>query len=102
MALLVNLMRGMEDTCPAVLPSCHIGSTADEMTGPNVILSPHRRKENQCVMNHQQSTSISGKHHPENHKGEGSTPRSWRQCTSNTKLIPSRQHALDLRSVGVT
>src|SRR3977135_751826 len=25
-------------------------------------------------MNRQQSTSISGKHHPENHKGEGSTP----------------------------
>ena len=35
---------------------------------------PHRRKKNQCVMNRQQSTSISGKHHPENHKGEGSTP----------------------------
>jgi len=35
---------------------------------------PHWRKENQCVMNRQQSTSISGKHHPENHKGEGSTP----------------------------
>src|SRR5260370_37845108 len=29
-------------------------------------------------MNRQQSTSISGKHHPENHKGEGSTPRSLR------------------------
>jgi hypothetical protein len=25
-------------------------------------------------MNCQQSTSISGKHHPENHKGEGSAP----------------------------
>jgi hypothetical protein len=36
-----------------------------------VILHPHRRKENQCVMNRQQSTSISGKPHPENHKGEG-------------------------------
>src|SRR6476661_1911101 len=71
MALLVNLMRGMECTCPAVLPSCHIGSTANEMTGPNVILRPYRRKENQCVMNRQQSTSISGKPHPENHKGEG-------------------------------
>ena len=35
---------------------------------------PHRRKKNQCVMNRQQSTSISGKHHPENHKGEGSRP----------------------------
>jgi hypothetical protein len=38
-----------------------------------VIRRPHGRKENQCVMNRQQSTSISGKHHPENHKGEGST-----------------------------
>jgi hypothetical protein len=32
------------------------------------------RKENQCVMNYEQSTSISGKHHPENHKGEWSAP----------------------------
>src|SRR3954453_10342700 len=64
----------MECTCPALLPSCHIGNTADGMTGLNVILGPYRRKENQCVMNHQQSTSISGKHHPENHKGEGNTP----------------------------
>jgi hypothetical protein len=40
-----------------------------------VILRPHRCKENQCVMNHQQSTSISGKPHPENHKGEGNRPR---------------------------
>ena len=38
---------------------------------------PHWRKENQCVMNRQQSTSISGKPHLENHKGEGSTPRVW-------------------------
>jgi hypothetical protein len=35
---------------------------------------PHWRKENQCVMNRQQSTSISGKPHLENHKGEGNTP----------------------------
>jgi hypothetical protein len=33
-------------------------------------------------MNHQQSTSISGKHHPENHKGEGSTP-----CVSQQSCI---------------
>src|SRR4051812_32588518 len=32
------------------------------------------RKENQCVMNYEQSTSISGKHHPENHKGEWRAP----------------------------
>ena len=32
------------------------------------------RKENQCVMNYEQSTSISGKHHPENHKGGWSAP----------------------------
>src|SRR5262249_27211999 len=30
-------MRGMEGTCRAVLPSLHIGSIANEMTGPNVI-----------------------------------------------------------------
>jgi hypothetical protein len=39
-----------------------------------VIRRPHWRKENQCVMNRQQSTSISGKPHLENHKGEGNTP----------------------------
>ena len=39
-----------------------------------VIRRPHRRKKSQCVMNRQQSTSTSGKHHSENHKGEGSTP----------------------------
>src|SRR4051812_12595494 len=44
------------------------------MTGPTVIRHPHWRKENQCVMNRKQSTSIWGKHHPENHKGEGSRP----------------------------
>ena len=38
-----------------------------------VIRRPHRRKKSQCVMNRQQSTSISGKPHPENHKG-GRTP----------------------------
>jgi hypothetical protein len=37
-----------------------------------VIRRPHWRKENQCVMNHEQSTSISGKHRPENHKGVSS------------------------------
>jgi hypothetical protein len=34
-----------------------------------VILRPHGRKENQRVMNRQQSTSISGKHESENHEG---------------------------------
>src|SRR5262249_16255984 len=52
---------------------CHIGSTANEMTGPNVIRRPHSRKKNQGVMNRQPSTSISGKHHPENARGEGAT-----------------------------
>src|SRR6266478_1932535 len=65
MALLVNLIRGMEGTCRVVLPSLHIGSTANEMTGSNVICRPHSRKKNQRVMNRQPSTSISGKHHPE-------------------------------------
>src|SRR5262249_29668355 len=73
-ALLVNLMRGMEGgPCQAVLPSLHIGSTANEITGLNVIRRPHARKKNQRVMNRQQSTSISGNHQPENARGEGAT-----------------------------
>jgi hypothetical protein len=40
-----------------------------------VIFRPHRRKKNQRVMNRRQSTSILGKPHPENHKGEGNRPR---------------------------
>jgi hypothetical protein len=35
-----------------------------------VICRPHSRKKNQRVMNRQLSTSISGKHRPENY-GEG-------------------------------
>jgi hypothetical protein len=49
-----------------------------------VIRRPHWRKENQCVMNHEQSTSTSGKHHPENHKGEGNTPNA-RQIQGHTR-----------------
>jgi hypothetical protein len=67
--LLVNLSLGMEGSRQAVLPSRHIGSTTNEMTGTNVILRPHGRKENQRVMNRQQSTSISEKHESENHEG---------------------------------
>jgi len=55
----------------AMLPSLHIGSTADEMTGSNVICRPHSRKKNQRGMNRQPSTSISGKQHPKNARGEG-------------------------------
>src|SRR5215831_17451524 len=74
MALLVSRMRGMAGgTCRQVLPSLQIGSTANEMTGSNVIRRPHSRKKNQCVMNRQPSTSISGKHRPENY-GRGSRP----------------------------
>jgi hypothetical protein len=40
------------------------------MTGASVICRPRPRKKNQCVMNHQQSTSIAGKEHPENRRGE--------------------------------
>src|SRR5215216_3659308 len=65
-ALFVNLMRGIAGTCLAVLPSTHIGSTANEMTGPKVIRDPRWRKQNQCVMNRQQSTSTSGKDESEN------------------------------------
>src|SRR5262245_55555077 len=73
-ALLLSRMRGMEGgTCREALPSLRIGSTANEMTGLNVIFRPHSRKKNQRVMNHQLSTSISGKHHPENY-GRGSRP----------------------------
>ena len=36
-----------------------------------MIIHPHWRKRNQCFMNRQLSTSISGKRKPENHKGEG-------------------------------
>src|SRR5262249_17211177 len=63
-------MRGMEEgTCQAVLPSFHIGSTANEITGLSVIRRPHARKKNQRVMNGQLSTSISGKDYPENARG---------------------------------
>jgi hypothetical protein len=49
-----------------------------------VIRRPHSRKKNQCVMNRQPSTSISGKHHPENARREGkSTPRSVTVCELN-------------------
>src|SRR5262249_33339674 len=60
--------------CRAVLPSLHIGSTANEMTGATVIRGRHRRKKNQRVMNRRQSTSISGKRHPKNARGEGKEP----------------------------
>jgi hypothetical protein len=70
------LPRGAGGTCRQVLPSLHIGSTANEMIGSNVIRRPHSRKKNQCVMNRQPSTSISGKHHPENYgRGSGPSPR---------------------------
>ena len=36
-----------------------------------MIRRPHRRKENQCVMNRQQSTSISGKPQPREPQGGG-------------------------------
>ena len=64
-ALLVNLMRGMEAPNPAVLPLFRIGSTANETTGMTVVLRPHSRKRNQYVMNRHQSTSIWGNDYPE-------------------------------------
>jgi hypothetical protein len=49
---LVSRMRGMgSGTYRQVLPSRHIGSTANEITGTNVICRPHSRKKNQRVMN---------------------------------------------------
>src|ERR1700694_4045890 len=41
------------------------------MTGTTVTLHPHWRKQNQCVMNQQLPTSISGKLVTENLVGEG-------------------------------
>ena len=35
----------------------------------NVMLSPHSRKKDQCVMNHHQSTFILGKDYPETECG---------------------------------
>jgi hypothetical protein len=67
-AVLMVLPAADHPSRPAVLPSTHIGSTANEMTGPKVIRDPRWHKQNQCVMNRQQSTSISGKHEPENHR----------------------------------
>src|SRR5258705_7920302 len=51
------------------------------MTGSTVIHRPHGSKKNQRVMNRQQSISISGKHHPENTRGEGTSMRAaaWRR-----------------------
>jgi hypothetical protein len=40
------------------------------MAGANVTLGPHRRKENQNLIHRQQSTTILGKHRPENARGE--------------------------------
>ena len=45
-----------------------------------MISCPHRRKENQCVMNCQQSTSIPRNDHPENHNEEGSAPNLGQRC----------------------
>jgi hypothetical protein len=61
-----------------------------------VIRHPHWRKENQCVMNRKQSTSIWGKHHPENHKGEGNTPNAQRPAVrkmDRAKRDPSSRRA---------
>src|SRR5215831_17677322 len=94
MALLVSRMRGMAGgTCRQVLPSLQIGSTANEMTGSNVIRRPHSRKKNQCVMNRQPSTSISGKHRSENF-GEA--------LGSTCQELRDRISALELKLAGLT
>src|SRR5258707_4635835 len=64
------------------------------MTGPNVIRCPHWRKKNQRVMNRQPSTSISGKHRPENY-GRGSTPSSLLDLTS---IAPRSRKSFHFRS----
>jgi hypothetical protein len=50
-----------------------------------VICRPHSRKKNQRVMNRQLSTSISGKHRPENY-GRGS--RSSRVLVMVPQMVP--------------
>jgi hypothetical protein len=55
-----------------------------------VIRRPHWRKQNQCVMNRQPSTSILRNDHPENHKGEGSTPNAPHPlCINPNRTLPS-------------
>src|SRR6516162_11742730 len=83
-----------------MLPALRIGSTAIEMTGPNVILRPHQRKRNQCIMNLQQSISIVGKHHPENLRGEVCCTASYRSkaieiCSKLSERIGDRPAAGD-------
>src|SRR5262249_43096255 len=77
-------------SCRAALPSLHIGSMANEMTGLNVIRRPHARKKNQRVMNRRQSTSISGKSPPRARKGRGHTAPS-----SARRLLKKRGSPLD-------
>jgi hypothetical protein len=43
-------------------------------------------------MNRQQSTSISGKHHPENHKGEGSALSARKRRSVNLKGMRTNGH----------
>jgi hypothetical protein len=59
-----------------------------------VILRPPHRKRNQCVMNDQQSTSIPGKHHPENHKGEGNRSVVWPRLCFNMTGTRSKQSSI--------
>ena len=50
-----------------------------------MILRPHQRKRNQCIMNLQQSISIVGKHHPENLRGEVSHVAAPRDDQTSSK-----------------
>src|SRR5271157_5710241 len=95
-------MRGMQRRSRrAVLPSLHIGSTANEITGTNVIPDPHRRKRNQRVMNHRQSTSISGKHEPETlWERVGVRGGSESVCGSNPCTLLALEAGLHCRPAG--
>jgi hypothetical protein len=72
-----------------------------------VIRCLHSRKQNQCVMNDWQSTSISGKMHSKNLAGEGNTGRSantgrvrGRARTPHPFLLLNRRVALSRMGEG--
>ena len=51
-------------------------------------------------MNRQERTSISGKHHPENHKGEGSTPSLRHPCAELGGIRANRSRQREAAKTG--
>ena len=70
------------------------------MTGATVIRRPHWRKEIQCVMNRQQSTSTPRNDYPENHKGEGSTPGLRHPCAELGGIRANRSRQREAAKTG--